>query len=167
MKDFLRHLGSFIAPTMLGLVIPFTIVWAESQNFTRPALVSSWILRIMGLLIGVIGLVLLILTIRTFILLGDGTIMPWDPSRKLITVNLYAYVRNPMILSLIILQVGEAILFKSPGITLLAILNFAVNTIYFLVSEEPGLEKRFGEDYRDYKKNVPRWIPRLKPWRPS
>jgi protein-S-isoprenylcysteine O-methyltransferase Ste14 len=99
-----------------------------------------------------------------FILIGNGTIMPWDPTKKLIVVSLYSHVRNPMILSLIILQVGEAVLFASNGIAVLAILNFVINTIYFIYSEEPGLEKRFGEEYIEYKKNVPRWIPRLTPW---
>ncbi len=167
MKNFWRHLSSFIAPAMLGLAIPFVIVWAESVNFARPVLSPGLAVRILGALVSAIGLVLLILTIRMFILLGDGTIMPWDPSRKLVIANLYAYVRNPMILSLIILQVGETILFRSPGIALLAILNFVVNTLYFIVSEEPELEKRFGDEYRDYKRNVPRWIPRRTPWRPT
>ena len=36
-----------------------------------------------------------------------------------------------------------------------------------ITSEEPGLEKRFGAEYVEYKRNVPRWIPRLKPWRPQ
>jgi protein-S-isoprenylcysteine O-methyltransferase Ste14 len=47
-----------------------------------------------------------------------------------------------------------------------AILVFIINTVYFIFSEEPGLQKRFGEEYVEYKKNVPRWIPRLKPWKP-
>jgi protein-S-isoprenylcysteine O-methyltransferase Ste14 len=38
------------------------------------------------------------------------------------------------------------------------------NHIYFVYSEEPGLAERFGNEYTEYKKNVPRWIPRLTPW---
>jgi protein-S-isoprenylcysteine O-methyltransferase Ste14 len=34
----------------------------------------------------------------------------------------------------------------------------------FVLVEEPGLERRFGDSYRAYKANVPRWIPRLTPW---
>ena len=41
---------------------------------------------------------------------------------------------------------------------------FVVNHAYFIVSEEPGLEKRFGDDYRRYKQHVPRWLPRRTPW---
>jgi protein-S-isoprenylcysteine O-methyltransferase Ste14 len=72
-----------------------------------------------------------------------------------------------MILSVMTIQVGEATLFASKGIALLAVLFFVINTLYFITSEEPGLEKRFGEEYNEYKRNVPRWIPRLKPWKPS
>jgi protein-S-isoprenylcysteine O-methyltransferase Ste14 len=59
------------------------------------------------------------------------------------------------------------LLFASYGIALLAIFFFVLNTVYFIFSEEPGLERRFGSEYNEYKKNVPRWIPRLKPWRPG
>jgi hypothetical protein len=38
------------------------------------------------------------------------------------------------------------------------------NMIYIPLVEEPGLAKRFGEDYVQYKQNVPRWIPRLTAW---
>ena len=132
----------------------------------QTAITSSIGLLILGLAIIVIGLVLFIATVRMFVLIGNGTIMPWDPTRKLIVASLYCYVRNPMILSLIILQIGEAVLFASYGIAALALFNFILNTIYFILSEEPGLEKRFGHEYVEYKKNVPRWIPRFKPWRP-
>ena len=72
-----------------------------------------------------------------------------------------------MIMSLLVLETGEAILFASYKVAALAILFFAINHFYFMLSEEPGLEKRFGEEYVDYKKHVPRWIPRLKPWHPE
>jgi protein-S-isoprenylcysteine O-methyltransferase Ste14 len=39
-----------------------------------------------------------------------------------------------------------------------------VNAIYIPLLEEPGLERRFGADYVLYKRNVPRWIPRLRAW---
>jgi len=30
--------------------------------------------------------------------------------------------------------------------------------------EEAGLATRFGDDYLRYRENVPRWIPRWRPW---
>lgn len=166
MKNILRHLSSFIAPIVMCIVVPYLIIRAEQSSSTRPLINPSSILAILGIVVGVAGLIGLIATIRMFILIGNGTIMPWDPTRKFIVAGLYRHVRNPMILSLIIVQVGEALWFASWGIALLALINFALNTVYFIYSEEPGLEKRFGEEYAEYKKNVPRWIPRLRPWQP-
>jgi len=148
-------------------VLPFFITLFERRLLVNPVVTPSISLFIFGLIIIVVGLILLIMTIRMFIFIGSGTIMPWDPTKKLIVLRPYNHVRNPMILGIIIIQIGEAISFASYGIVLLAALNFVINTIYFIYSEEPGLEKRFGEEYIQYKKNVPRWIPRLKPWQPT
>ena len=38
------------------------------------------------------------------------------------------------------------------------------NVIYFPCSEEPALVKRYGDEYQRYLNNVPRWIPRTKPY---
>jgi protein-S-isoprenylcysteine O-methyltransferase Ste14 len=44
---------------------------------------------------------------------------------------------------------------------------FVLNHAFFLLYEEPGLERRFGEDYRAYRRNVPRWLPRRTAWAPA
>jgi protein-S-isoprenylcysteine O-methyltransferase Ste14 len=72
-----------------------------------------------------------------------------------------------MILSVILVVLGEAFLFASIWIGAMAVFFYLLNTVYFVFSEEPGLEKRFGEEYLEYKRNVPRWIPRLRPWKPG
>ncbi len=167
MKNTLRHLSSFTAPVVLCFILPYFIVRYESRLYNRPSAAPSIPLLILGLAIGLAGLILLVMMVRMFILIGQGTIMPWDPTRHLIISGPYAYVRNPMILSVITIQAGEAIAFLSPVMAFLAALFLAINTIYFIYSEEPGLEKRFGVEYLEYKKNVPRWIPRLKPWQPG
>ncbi len=167
MKNVVRHLSSFIAPIVMCLVLPYLIVRPEHPSPDSSVITSSTILLIVGLVLSAAGLTLLIATIRMFILIGRGTIMPWDPTRKLIVSSVYGHVRNPMISSIIILQVGEALVFASLGMAVLALIFFVINTVYFIYSEEPGLEKRFGEEYIEYKRNVPRWIPELKPWRPT
>jgi protein-S-isoprenylcysteine O-methyltransferase Ste14 len=67
-----------------------------------------------------------------------------------------------MILGVIIMVLGEALAAWSWRILVWAAIVFLVNTIYFTLSEEPGLERRFGAEYRRYKHNVPRWIPRFR-----
>jgi protein-S-isoprenylcysteine O-methyltransferase Ste14 len=61
------------------------------------------------------------------------------------------------------LVLGESILFTSLTILVLFVFFWALNHIYFIFSEEPGLLARFGEDLRVYKENVPRWISRSEP----
>lgn len=167
MKNLIRHLSSFVAPLIMGFLLPYWIIFRQVQASARPLWIPALALRLIGGLIFLAGLTLLITTIRMFILIGQGTIMPWDPTRRLITAGLYAYVRNPMILSVLTLQIGEALLFASVGVALLAAVFFIINTLYFTFSEEPGLEKRFGAEYLEYKQHVPMWIPRIKPWRPG
>jgi len=36
--------------------------------------------------------------------------------------------------------------------------------LFVLLYEEPALRKKFGADYEEYCRNVPRWLPRLRPW---
>jgi protein-S-isoprenylcysteine O-methyltransferase Ste14 len=119
---------------------------------------------ILGMLLIFWGLLFLIYTNKLFLEIGKGTLVPWDPPKKLVVEGAYRYVRNPMISSVLMIVLGESLIFSSIELFLLFMLFFIVNHIYFVYSEEPGLIKRFGEDYVEYKKNVPRWIPRLKPW---
>jgi protein-S-isoprenylcysteine O-methyltransferase Ste14 len=66
----------------------------------------------------------------------------------------------------VILMLGaEASILGSWPLAGWAALFVLANAIYIPLHEEPAIEKRFGEDYRRYKANVPRWLPRLTPWR--
>ena len=55
---------------------------------------------------------------------------------------------------------GQVLLTGSRILALWLVIFVAINQAYFLLVEEPGLERRFGESYREYKARVPRWIPR-------
>ncbi|MEJ0031461.1 MAG: isoprenylcysteine carboxylmethyltransferase family protein [Bacteroidota bacterium] len=81
---------------------------------------------------------------------------------KLVIIGPYRYVRNPMISGVFFILIGESLVLHSTSILEWAGLFFLINTTYFILSEEPSLEDRFGEDYRQYKKHVGRWIPRLR-----
>ena len=69
-----------------------------------------------------------------------------------------------MISGVLLILVGEALLWRSGVLALWAGAFLLINHAYFLLSEEPGMEKRFGESYRIYRAHVPRWIPRMTPW---
>lgn len=121
------------------------------------------------LLAAILALPAFALAVRTMLLFlneGEGTPAPWDPPRKFVISGPYRYMRNPMLASVILLILAQAAALSSIGLLCWAILFFALNTVYFILVEEPGLEHRFGDAYRDYKASVPRWIPRLRPYAP-
>jgi len=113
------------------------------------------------------GLALWLWTLRLFIRIGEGTLAPWDPTRRLVVEGPYRRVRNPMITAVLAVLLGEAAVFGSVGLLIWCALFVAMNWVYFVLRGEPGLERRVGDDYRAYKRNVPRWIPRRTPWTPA
>ena len=72
-----------------------------------------------------------------------------------------------MIASVIMMVGGESLLLGSWLVAGWMLVFFLFASIAFMRMEEPGLERRFGEDYRRYKANVPHWIPRATPWQSS
>ena len=161
----ISQVKSFILPFTVLLIIPAAILWATGFKVGW-GLGLPWdavILLAGGLLMGT-GMYFLSITIWLFINIGRGTLAPWSPTRKLVVIGPYRHVRNPMISGVLMTLLGESIVFGSLGILICFLLFFIINHIYFIYSEEPGLTKRFGDEYLTYKRNVPRWIPRLKPW---
>ena len=59
---------------------------------------------------------------------------------------------------------GFALAFRSPAMLAFVAVPWVCAHVLVLVSEEPDLDVRFGESYRAYKRAVPRWLPRVKPW---
>jgi protein-S-isoprenylcysteine O-methyltransferase Ste14 len=91
--------------------------------------------------------------------IGRGTLAPWTKKEKLIKQGPYRYNRNPMITGVLLMLVGEFLWFRSFPIMLWCAIFFLITSAVFIMVEEPFLQKKFGEDYIQYKKEVPRWIP--------
>ncbi|MDR2695694.1 MAG: isoprenylcysteine carboxylmethyltransferase family protein [Deltaproteobacteria bacterium] len=117
-----------------------------------------------GCLLLLAGMGLAAWTMRLFHAIGRGTAAPWDPPRHLVVAGPYRHVRNPMLTSVFAMQAAEALLLNSWAIFILLVVFVVANLLYFPLVEEKNLEKRFGDAYRKYRRNVPRWIPRLRPW---
>jgi len=97
-----------------------------------------------------------------FALRGKGTPLPLDPPKKLVVEGPYRVVRNPMYWGVGFVIVGEAAVFHSRALTELAAV-FAIGVILFvLLYEEPALRAKFGTEYEEYCRRVPRWLPRWK-----
>ncbi len=93
---------------------------------------------------------------------GGGTPAPYDPPKIFVARGVYARVRNPMMIGVILVLLGEAILSGSLLVFIWCLIFFQGCLVLIPFWEEPDLERRFGEAYLEYKRKVPRWIPKLK-----
>jgi protein-S-isoprenylcysteine O-methyltransferase Ste14 len=137
---------------------PFNQPDASDFRWQSPYLVHGG--RVLGSAVGVAGLVLFTWCVALFARVGKGTLAPWDPTRQLVATGPYRYVRNPMILAVATMLAGQALFFGSAALAAWCAVFVIVNHVYFPAVEEPGLERRFGEPYREYQRRVPRWLPR-------
>jgi protein-S-isoprenylcysteine O-methyltransferase Ste14 len=109
-------------------------------------------------------LLLVLWTALLFLRFGFGTPAPWDPPAKFVVKGPYRHVRNPMIVGVWLALLGETVWFWSFGVAVWWAVFMGVNALYIPLREEKGLERRFGEAYREYKRCVPRWVPRMTAW---
>jgi protein-S-isoprenylcysteine O-methyltransferase Ste14 len=157
-----RHARAILLlPLMNTVVIPSLLLmrWPGTALAADP----SAVLRICaGTLLSLGGAALVTHSIGLFVRLGRGTLAPWDPTQELVAAGAYRYSRNPMKAGLFLVLAGEAVLTASPAVALWLAVFAIVNIVYIRLHEEPGLERRFGERYRDYCARVPRWWPTLR-----
>jgi protein-S-isoprenylcysteine O-methyltransferase Ste14 len=94
---------------------------------------------------------------------GDGTPVPLDPPRRLVTHGIYAFVRNPMQLSMTLLLLLESLFLWSPWPVVLALLGVVYSEGFARWSESEDMLRRFGPAWTRYREAVRPWIPT---WRP-
>jgi protein-S-isoprenylcysteine O-methyltransferase Ste14 len=123
-----------------------------------------WVARAGSLVVIAAGFTLAAWCVTLFVRVGQGTLAPWDPTRRLVAVGPYRYVRNPMIGGVALLLAGQTLWVGSWKLAVWLAAFVVINHVYFLLVEEPGLVARFGQSYREYAAHVPRWIPRRTPW---
>jgi len=161
----LRHLFAIaVLPFGVAVLIPR---WIARSYEIVPSLHTSLAgiaLQVAGLVVLAVGLVLFVASLRRFAGEGEGTLAPWDPPRRLVVRGPYRFVRNPMISGVCLVLLGEALVLTSRPHAVWALVFAGINLVYIPLVEEPGLERRFGEAYREYCRHVPRIVPRVTPW---
>jgi protein-S-isoprenylcysteine O-methyltransferase Ste14 len=161
----LRHLLAIaVLPFTVTVVVPVAIARRAALGPAvggSPGAVALQLAGVVGLLA---GLALFFASLRRFAAEGDGTLAPWDPPRRLVVRGPYRFVRNPMISGVIFVLFGEALVLRSRPHAEWALAFLAVNLVYIPVLEEPMLAARFGDAWREYRRHVPMFLPRLRPW---
>jgi protein-S-isoprenylcysteine O-methyltransferase Ste14 len=168
MTVWLRHLLAIaILPFTVTVLIPHSIARSNGITPAVGASAAQVALQLAGVALGAVGLALFVASLRRFATEGEGTLAPWDPPQKLVVRGPYRHVRNPIISGVIFVLFAEALVMLSRPHAMWAAAFLALNLLWIPFVEEPQLEERFGDSYREYKKHVPRIWPRRRPWQDS
>jgi protein-S-isoprenylcysteine O-methyltransferase Ste14 len=163
-RTILAILGSviflFIAPVTVAGIVPWWIThWQNAATFGNvPAL------RVLGVVLILLGIPMLLDSFGRFAIQGLGTPAPIFPTRHLVVQGLYRYVRNPMYIAVATVILGQALFFSSLRLLEYAAIVWLAFHAFVLAYEEPTMRATFGDEYKTFCANVPRWIPRLRPW---
>jgi protein-S-isoprenylcysteine O-methyltransferase Ste14 len=118
---------------------------------------AHWVSAIVAGFLVVIGIAVFAAGIRNF-LRAETPVPTTKPARALVTTGIHGWTRNPIYLGMFLLYGGIGVAVRSPWILILT-LPLAIMIRYGIVArEEDYLERRFGDDYRDYKARVRRWL---------
>lgn len=145
---------------VVGLFFFGWVVFRVRRLDLTLGILPTWT-EIPGIILAAAGGALLLLCFGAFVVRGRGTPLPLDPPTKLVALGPYKYVRNPIHIAWVTLFIGLGLYVRSPSILLFALGFFAICYAYVLWVEEPSLKKRFGTEYGEYCKVVPRYVPRL------
>jgi len=152
-----------IAPGGVAGLVPW---WISRWRMEAPLLGTSAV-RVAGVLLIAGGLAVLLDSFARFALQGEGTPAPVAPPRHLVVSGLFRYVRNPIYVADVAIILGQALLFGSVRTLLYGGVVWVGCHLFVRAYEEPTLRNRFGREYEEFYANVPRWIPRLRPWQGS
>jgi protein-S-isoprenylcysteine O-methyltransferase Ste14 len=144
-----------IAPGFWTVALPYWLLPRGARPDVRGSGAAGWLLVAAGIAL------YFVCAFWGFAVRGKGTPLPLDPPKKLVADGPSAMVRNPMYWSVLSVMLGEAAVFHSAVIAEWAAGFFVAVNLFVLLYEEPALRRKFGLEYEEYCRRVPRWIPRM------
>jgi protein-S-isoprenylcysteine O-methyltransferase Ste14 len=168
----MRRQRAAVGTTVFFVVGPGIVVglvpWLLTGGWQVREPLPYWApMRLIGVMLLTAGLIALIQAFARFVVEGLGTPVPLAAPDRLVVGGLYRYVRNPMYVAALAIIVGQALALGQLGLLLYAAALWLITAAFVRFYEEPTLTRRFGADYEAYRRAVPAWQPRLRPWKPS
>jgi protein-S-isoprenylcysteine O-methyltransferase Ste14 len=147
------------------LLVPGFLLWIVPVDLVTqiggPALpVGPWTWA--AIPFWVTGVAVVIWCAADFVRKGHGTPAPIEPPKELVISGLYRYVRNPMYVGVLLIQVGHIVWFGTLAQGIYWFFLCIGFNLFIRANEEPHLRRTFGAAYEEYCRKVPRWIPRFK-----
>jgi protein-S-isoprenylcysteine O-methyltransferase Ste14 len=149
-----RTLATLLGATLFIAGIPAFIFWVGRVCIRGPTLpvLSARILSGASFLLGIPWMVWAIVW---QLVKGKGTPVPVVPTKHFLRNGPYCFVRNPMMLGFFLYLLGFALYWNKWGSLVSAIALEALLCLEIKFIEEPELTRRFGDAYREYKKETP------------
>jgi len=147
-----------LAPSVVAGLVPWWLTGWRMLPAPLP-------LRAVGVLLLLGGVPVLVSAFVRFVREGAGTPAPVAPTEHLVVGGLYGHVRNPMYLAVVSTVVGQGLLLGQWSLLLYAAVLLPVFLAFVRLYEEPVLRERYGAEYEAYRRAVPGWLPRLRPWK--
>ena len=167
----MRRRKAAVGSAVFFLVAPGVVVglipWLLTRWQAREPLPYWAPVRVLGGLLLVAGLIGLVRAFVRFVVEGFGTPAPVAAPEQLVVGGVYRHVRNPMYVAMLAAIVGQALLLGRLGLLLYAAAAWLAAAAFVRFYEEPTLTRRFGANYEAYRRAVPAWWPRLRPWDPG
>lgn len=162
---------AWVRKAMIVLLPPLFLAFIFSPGYflgprvdtalNLPRIATPPLNSFIGGLIFLIGFALYTWTIMLFARIGQGTQTPIVPTQRLVTTGPYAYSRNPMFLGALLMIIGFGIILNSVAAIVLGLIIPISYLIFIKLVEEKELEARFGQEYLEYKQQVPFLIPKF------
>jgi protein-S-isoprenylcysteine O-methyltransferase Ste14 len=157
--------SSLLGPTLGTLV--FVAILPGSVIVVIPYLLCGWrlaeatTLRWAGVCLLLLALPIFVDFLVRFVREGRGTPAPIAETERLIVSGPFRCVRNPGYVGVLGLILGQSLLFASPAVLAHAAIMALAFHLFVVFYEEPRLRVKYGAEYEEYARRVPRWLPRL------
>jgi protein-S-isoprenylcysteine O-methyltransferase Ste14 len=149
-----------LAPGTVAGLVP----WLLTRWEVKRPIPGGAVAQVAGAMLVGAGAFVLANSYMRFATVGVGTPAPFAPPKHLVVTGLYRYVRNPIYVSMAAAVTGQGLLLGQPILFGYAALGALPAAAFVRLYEEPALARKFGAEYEEYRRNVPRWLPRLTPY---
>lgn len=156
-----RTIATLAGATLFAAGIPAIVFWCGKFLY-KTSILNHQVSYALSIVCFIFGLPWVLSAVFWQLVRGKGTPVPIVPTKHFLQNRPYRYVRNPMMLGFFLYLLGWAFLFNKGGACLAAAVLVVLLLIEVKIIEEPELEKRFGDTYREYKKETPFIFPK---WR--
>jgi protein-S-isoprenylcysteine O-methyltransferase Ste14 len=155
-------LGAILKTILFTLFVVGTVIVYVPYRIAAPVSPPVWSLQAaIAVVIVLLGAAGDCATAFRFAIVGLGTPAPIAPTKTLVASGLHRYVRNPMYISVLLVVVGESLLYDSWPVARYGLFLWFAFHLFVLVYEEPTLRRQFGDSYVEYCRRTRRWLPRL------